>query len=476
MKKSKIISLVTCMLIITTAFSVVGFQTQAGELKNLNFSQPFYQVPTPGYASIPPSDILMDVSTVREHPEKTVVTMNDIIISILEQIDDTTYLGYLENLTSFGPRVTGSDACEAAADYIYDQFESMGLAVRYHHWSIGGQTSDNVEATMNGTDQSSDEIYIICAHYDTVSAGPGADDDSSGTVAVLMAALFMSQKHLQFNNTIKFVAFSGEEQGLLGSRIYAANATHEGWNIVGVLNADMISYAETTSDGNNLIVFANTDSEWLYNYTVDISTEYADYINLTLYNGGPTWGSDHYYFWEEGYDALFYFEYTETPYYHTSGDTIAHINKTYAVKNIRLILATLADLSEVSIRNNPPGKPVLTGSDKGVINQAYNLSIATTEPEGEDVYYFIEWGDGQVDEWVGPYESGITVEITHQWNKKGTYIINAKAKDINGIESDWGTLNVVMPKEYTFSFHELLQTLLTMFSERFPILRNIIQY
>jgi len=81
------------MLIITTAFSVVGFQTQAGELKNLNFSQPFYQVPTPGYASIPPSDILMDVSTVREHPEKTVVTMNDIIISILEQIDDTTYLG-----------------------------------------------------------------------------------------------------------------------------------------------------------------------------------------------------------------------------------------------------------------------------------------------------------------------------------------------------------------------------------------------
>ena len=67
-----------------------------------------------------------------------------------------------------------------------------------------------------------------------------------------------------------------------------------------------------------------------------------------LHHGGSTWGSDHYSFWDEGYDALFYFEYTETPYYHTSRDTIAHINATYAVKNMRLILATLAELSEVS--------------------------------------------------------------------------------------------------------------------------------
>src|SRR5512137_1006061 len=118
----------------------------------------------------------------------------------------------------------------------------MGIAVRYDHWSIGGKTSDNVEAKFKGTDEFSNEIYIICAHYDTVSSAPGADDDASGTVAVLMAALIMSQKHLQFNHTIKFVAFSGEEQGLLGSRIYAANATNEGWNIIGVLNADMISY------------------------------------------------------------------------------------------------------------------------------------------------------------------------------------------------------------------------------------------
>ena len=475
MNMKKIACLVICTLMIVTVFPVVGFPIQTEEIRNLNNAQPHYKAPTPGYAPIPPSDTLMDVPTVREHPEKTAATMDDTVISILEQVDETIYLSYLENLTGFGPRVTETAACEAAAEYIYNQFESMGLAVRYHYWE-NRYSSVNIEATINGTDESSDEIYIICAHYDTVSSSPGADDDASGTVAVLMAALIMSQYQYEFNHTIKFVAFSGEEQGLLGSQAYAAEATDEGWNIVGVLNADMISYAETTSDGNNLIVFENDASEWLYDYTLDISTEYADYIQLTLSQGGSTWGSDHYYFWEEGYDALFYFEYTETPYYHTSGDTIAHINKTYAVKNIRLILATLAELSEVRFLSNPPATPVLTGPTSGVINQAYTLSVVTTEPDGEDVYYFIDWGDSQANEWVGPHNSGATAEITHQWDKKGTYTIMAKAKDIHGIESGWGTMNVVMPTEYTFSFHAFLQHLMGMFPHIFPILRHLIGY
>jgi hypothetical protein len=290
-----------------------------------------------------------------------------------------------------------------------------------------------------------------------------------------MAALIMSQYQYKFNHTIKFVAFSGEEQGLLGSRVYAANAAKEGWNIVGVLNADMISYAVTSSDGNNLIVYEDTASEWLYNYTLNINSEYADYTHLTLYHGDYLWGSDHNSFWAEGYNALFYFEYKETPYYHTAGDTIAHVNTTYAVKNIRLILATLAELSEVSVRNNPPAKPILTGLDRGVINQVYNLSVVTTDPDGEDVYYFIEWGDGQVDEWVGPYNSGVTVEITHQWNKKGTYTIKAKAKDIHGTESNWGTTSVIMPTDYVFSVHALLQYFLGMFSYRSLILQHIMR-
>jgi hypothetical protein len=441
MKKIKIICLISCMLMIVAVFPVVGFPTQPGEIKTLNTTQPQVHVPTPGYAPIPPQDAIMDSPIVRVNPEKTAATMDDIVISMLEQVDASMFLSYEENLTSNGPRPTGSNNCIAAATYIYNQFESLGLAVRYHHWNNGGYSSDNVEATLNGTDESSDEIYIICAHYDTVSAGPGADDDTSGTAAVLMAAYIMSQ--YQFNHTIKFVTFSGEEQGLLGSAVYAADAASQGWNIVGVLNCDMISYAITTSDGHNLIVFENTPSEWLYTYTVNINTEYDEYIQLTLHHGGSTWGSDHNSFWDEGYDALFYFEYTETPYYHTSQDTMAHINATYAVKNIRLVLATLAELAEAGLLSNPPAKPTLTGQTSGVINELYSYSAVTTEPDGEKVYYYFDWGDGTNSGWIGPFNSGQQASAQKSWGAAASYTVRAKAKDINQVSSQWSDPLVV---------------------------------
>jgi hypothetical protein len=435
MKKSKIICLVVCTLMIVTVFPVVGLSIQTGEMKNVTVTQPRNQSPTPAYAPVPPADALLDSPLLRERPEKTIATMDDTVVSIIEQVDESIFLSYEENLTANGPRPTESPACVAAAEYMYDQFQSMGLAVRYCPWSYGGYDSNNVEATLNGTDGTSDDIYIICAHYDTVSAGPGADDDTSGTVAVLIAALIMSQ--YQFNHTIKFVCFSGEEQGLLGSAVYAADAANEGWDIVGVLNCDMISYAVTTNDGKNLIVFENTASEWLYAYTFGINTEYDEYINLILTHGGSTWGSDHNSFWDEGYDALFYFEYTETPYYHTAQDTMAHINATYAVKNMRLILATLAELAEAGLLSNPPATPVLTGPNSGVIDVMYTFNAVTTEPDGENVYYFFDWGDGSNSGWLGPYTQGQQIAAQKAWSVEGTYTVRVKAKDINQAQSGW---------------------------------------
>jgi hypothetical protein len=570
MKKSKIICIIVCMLMIMTAIPVIGLSTQTGETNTGNVI-PRNQQPTPAYAPIPPLDKLVDSSIAQDQPEKTAVTMDDIVIGMLEQVDESIFLSYEQNLTANGPRSTGNAACIAAAEYMYNRFQSMGLAVRYHHWNYGGYNSDNVEATLNGTDETSDDIYIICAHYDTVSAGPGADDDTSGTAAVLIAAQIMSQ--YQFNHTIKFVCFSGEEQGLLGSEVYASQAAAQGWDIIGVLNCDMISYAISSNDGQNLVVYENTVSQWLYTYTVAINTEYSDYIHLTLHDGGYTWGSDHNSFWDYGYDALFYFEYTETPYYHTSQDTIAHINATYAVKNIRLVLATLAELAEASYLSNPPAKPVITGPASGVLNVTYTFTVNTTEPDGEDisyyvdwgdgtnsgwlgpyspgtshtaekawsavatypvktkakdihgvtsewsdpitvsiirdnppntptidgkargkvgtpypytlntvdingddVYFYIEWGDGNTSGWVGPYASGEDVEITHQWDTKGTYTIHAKAKDVYGIESNWGSLTVVMPKAYSYGPQGLLERFFELFPYAFPVLRHFMGY
>jgi Peptidase family M28/PKD domain len=571
MKTKKIVCLVFCMLMLMTVVPVMSFSLQTAKMKQSTDTLGEYTAPTPAYAPIPASDSSNRIVAIRDHSEKTELNMSDIVINMLEQVNESTFLSYEENLTSFGPRKTGTSACIAAATYIFDQFESMGLAVRYRPWTNGGYSSNNVEATMNGTDESSNEIYIICAHYDTVSQGPGADDDTSGTVAVIITASIMS--HYQFNHTIKFVAFSGEEQGLYGSEVYAQQAAAAGWNIVGVLNADMISYASTTYDGNNLCIFENTASEWLYTYTANINTEYTNYIHLTVHHNGSTWGSDHNSFWDYGYDALFYFEYHETPYYHSSSDTMAHINATYAVKNMRLVLATLAELSEASYLSNPPAKPVIAGPISGVPNVKYTYTVNTTEPDGEDIYYFIDWGDetntgwlgpyssgtpttaqkswnstatytvktmakdihsvtsewsdpifvliindntpntptidgkargkvgtpypytfttvdvngddvyyyinwsdGNTSGWLGPYNTGEDVIITHQWDTKGTYTITAKAKDIYGSESKWGTLNVVMPIEFSYTTHGFLERLFETFPNAFPILRHIMGY
>ncbi len=435
MKKSKIVCIILCMLMIVTVFPVVGLSIQQGELKTPTATAGPFWAPGPGEVSAPPQDLLVDTSIARSYPKNPTGTMDDTVISMIEQVDESIYLSYLENITNFGPRRTGTASCIAAAEYIYTQFQEMGLAVRYHPWTNGGYSSNNVEATINGTDESSDDIYIVCGHYDTVTGSPGADDDGSGTVAVIIAAYVMSQ--YQFNHTIKFVAFSGEEQGLLGSEIYAQQAAAQGWDIIGVLNCDMISYAITTVHGNNLIVYENTASEWLYSYTFSVNAQYSEFIQLTLQHGGSTWGSDHNSFWDAGYDALFYFEYEMTPYYHSPQDTIQNINATYAVKNVRLVLATLAELAEAGLLSNPPAKPTLTGPTTGVINEMYIFSAVTTEPDGENVYYYFEWGDGTNSGWIGPFSSGQQGSAQKSWGSEGTYTVRAKAKDINQVSSQW---------------------------------------
>ncbi len=437
------------MLLIIYSIPVLGFtaeqnsikityqETNKNYLSKVKYQDDGRQPPIPGEI---PSDFIFEnkqpIIIVSNPPKKTLKSNEDAIIDIIENMDEELYLQYLEDLVAFGPRPTGSNACENAGDYIYEEFVSDGLIARYDDWSYGSYSSYNIEATLPGINQSSDEIYIICAHYDTVSVSPGADDDGSGTAAVLAAAYLMSQ--YEFNHTIRFVAFSGEEQGLLGSEAYAAEAYAEGWNIVGVLNADMISYAITENDGDHLIVFENSASEWLYTYTNDVNTKYSSYIDLILHHGGSTWGSDHYSFWEYGYNALFYFEYTETPYYHTSGDTIEHINATYAKKNARLIFATLAELAEAQPLSKPPTTPTKPDGPEELIKSVEAIfESTTTDPEGENIYYLFDWGDGNETGWIGPYPSGQTGEASHAWTELGEYEIKVKAKDINDVQSNW---------------------------------------
>jgi len=73
---------------------------------------------------------------------------NDLIIDIIQDITESLYLAYLENITAFGPRVTGTPSCYNTGTYLYNEFQSMGLAVRYQNWNNGGYQDRNIEATL----------------------------------------------------------------------------------------------------------------------------------------------------------------------------------------------------------------------------------------------------------------------------------------------------------------------------------------
>ena len=102
--------------------------------------------------------------------------------------------------------------------------------------------------------------------------------------------------------------------------------------------------------------------------------------------------------------------------------------------------------------NTPPGIPEIDGETQGVVDVEYEYTFISTDPEGEDVYYWIIWGDGcPAVEWSGPYVSGEEVVFTHTFASQGMFSIRAKAKDIHDSESDWGYLDVTMPLDYSIN-------------------------
>jgi hypothetical protein len=96
--------------------------------------------------------------------------------------------------------------------------------------------------------------------------------------------------------------------------------------------------------------------------------------------------------------------------------------------------------------NQPPATPAKpTGRIYGTEHQTYTYTTSTTDPEGNNVYYMWDWGDGSFSAWLGPYASGAPASASHLWAHPGSYNIKVKAKDIYGAESAWSEpLRVLM--------------------------------
>jgi hypothetical protein len=98
--------------------------------------------------------------------------------------------------------------------------------------------------------------------------------------------------------------------------------------------------------------------------------------------------------------------------------------------------------------NQPPETPATpTGPDTGLKGVEYTFSAITTDPEGDQVFYMFDWGDGTNSTWVGPYNSGVAGSAKHTYAGVGTFSILAKAKDINGGESAWSAAHTITISE-----------------------------
>ena len=284
-------------------------------------------------------------------PTENSYPLTDKIQTILNEVNEELLKDFLTNLVSFSPRYTGTTGCEMAAAYIHQQFQENGLQARYQEWNSFGNryhpkffSSQNVEATHPGTQ--TEHIILFGAHYDTIQQTPGANDDGSGTAAVLAAAHILSK--YSFNHTLKFVTFSGEEIGLKGSWAYAKEAYQKNNNILFMFNADMIGHATTNEGGHSMGFSITEDAFWVMELfrSINTSLNLRTTFNQRSINRDGTGHSDYFPFTAYGWETIACWEGEGDPNMHTEQDDLDNINFSYFVNTTKCIIGTLAYLAD----------------------------------------------------------------------------------------------------------------------------------
>jgi hypothetical protein len=138
---------------------------------------------------------------------------------------------------------------------------------------------------------------------------------------------------------------------------------------------------------------------------------------------------------------------------------------------------TLTKTINIEDGNQPPKKPDRpSGPQFGGIGKPHSYITGTADPDGDQVYYMWDWGDGTLPVWIGPFESNEMISTNHTWESMSLLQIKVKAKDTSGAESDWSeSLPVIMPKTAP-PIISLLQWILERYPHAFPILRHLLGY
>jgi hypothetical protein len=252
--------------------------------------------------------------------------MEDYIASMVAAVSESTFQADIQHLQNYQTRYSSTDNYDSAAEWVLTTITGFGPTGGLQYFSMGSYNCENVVCELPGTTTPSN-IVVICGHLDSTSPSPqtnapGADDNASGSATVIEAARVMSRYY--FDNTIRFICFGGEEQGLYGSEYYAGQAAGAGDNIIAVINLDMILYGPSGQD--IFWIPYNTPSTGLALAVDAICDTYVPALNVvTEYSPGTTY-SDHASFWNVGYAAILGIEQEvfSNPYYHQTSDILSN--------------------------------------------------------------------------------------------------------------------------------------------------------
>lgn len=247
---------------------------------------------------------------------------------------------------------------ELALSYVEDYYKSLGISVKRVPYQVRGKTYYNIEAEILGTTDPK-KVVIVSGHLDSTvgspwtveNVAPGADDDASGTVGVMEVARALKDHKLGY--TIRFVHFTGEEQGLYGSYKYSDQCAAAGTDIVGVFQMDMIGYCG--KPGNRVDIHDGEDRNGSHDIVVALVRAAAQYkLDLNVvdtHNHAVDNRSDHAGFQDHGWKAvLISIEFTDDgfdPNYHTRGDKVSALNLPYMVEIIRMTIAAVSDYAKI---------------------------------------------------------------------------------------------------------------------------------
>lgn len=274
------------------------------------------------------------------------------IAAMVAQVEWTGLLEKIQWLVDFGTRFSYAPNHLEVAEALRDRLASYGLQATLKPFIFDGLTMYNVEATQVGT-RYPDSYLVICGHFDSISEdpmalAPGADDNATGTSAVLTAAEILSQH--TFDYSIRYVCFAAEEMGLIGSFFYNFAARGQNLDVVGALNFDMLGYWEPGVE-KELEIETNEASQWLAQAVVNAADLYTD-AEYELHVYDWAWWGDHFPFWLYGYSAVNHEESWDwydpdfNPYYHSTQDLPQHIDPEFTTNNVKVGVAALATLAD----------------------------------------------------------------------------------------------------------------------------------